>query len=88
MSRPPRLTVARGIYHLMARGNRKERIFEDDYDRLRFIAIVRELIKSYQVRIFAEARETPVKYNTRLASSSFHTHSLIRSGFTITRSSA
>lgn len=40
MARPPRLQIAGGIYHLTARGNRRQPIFLDDDDRRKFLEIV------------------------------------------------
>ena len=40
----------------MTRGNRKALIFEDDYDRERFIDIMVEGAERYGVRVFAECR--------------------------------
>lgn len=37
MGREPRLNIPGAIYHVMNRGNRKERIFEDDCDRRKFV---------------------------------------------------
>src|SRR5687768_16411650 len=56
MPRPPRLNIANGIYHVMARGNRKSIIFEDDYDRARFIDILIDALEYYGVRAFIESR--------------------------------
>ena len=56
MPRGPRLNVANGIYHVMARGNRKTTIFEDDRDRRRFIDILIDALEHYAVRVFIECR--------------------------------
>ena len=56
MPRGPRLNVANGIYHVMARGNRKTIIFEDDRDRRRFIDILIDALERYAVRAFLECR--------------------------------
>lgn len=40
MARRHRITFCGAIYHVMARGNRKQRIFLDDVDRRRFLKIV------------------------------------------------
>lgn len=39
MGRDPRVLIRGATYHVMNRGNRKERIFEDDRDRRRFLRI-------------------------------------------------
>lgn len=53
MSKDPRLNVVDGRYHIMARGNRKANLFEDDRDRRRFIQILRDAIASYDVHVWA-----------------------------------
>lgn len=53
MSKGRRLNVADGIYHVMARGNRKCNLFEDDKDRFRFTDFLREAVERYEVRVFA-----------------------------------
>lgn len=40
MARPPRLQLAGGIYHVTSRGNRRQEIFTDDRDRLRFLVLL------------------------------------------------
>ena len=40
MPRPIRLKSETGIYHVMARGNRRKNIFHDDEDKNRFINIL------------------------------------------------
>lgn len=56
MPRGRRLNLPDAIYHVITRGNRKTRIFEDDHDRERFIDIVAEGADRYGVRVFAECR--------------------------------
>ena len=56
MSKGRSLNVVDGIYHTMARGNRKGDIFEDASDRRRFIEILRDAVDSYGVRVFGECR--------------------------------
>ena len=40
MARGPRLVEPGGIYHLTARGNRRQAIFRDDHDRRIFLALL------------------------------------------------
>lgn len=40
MSRPLRLEMKDGCYHVMSRGNRREPIFKDDIDRTSFLALL------------------------------------------------
>lgn len=51
MSRLHRLNIPGGIYHVMNRGNRKARIFEDDVDRRRFLRGVAEACEIYAVKV-------------------------------------
>lgn len=50
-----RINFEDGIYHVMARGNRKGNLFEDDRDRARFNEIVLKSVESHGVRVFAES---------------------------------
>jgi putative transposase len=56
MPRGRRLYVRNGIYHVMARGNRKQVIFEDARDRRRFTRILAEASARYQVPVLGECR--------------------------------
>lgn len=40
MSRPLRIQIAGGVYHVTSRGNRRERIFVDDHDRRALLEIL------------------------------------------------
>ena len=40
VSRLPRIEVAGGIYHVVARGNERRLVFRDDVDRERFLEIL------------------------------------------------
>jgi REP element-mobilizing transposase RayT/DNA-binding transcriptional ArsR family regulator len=53
MPRRPRLDYPGAIHHVMARGNRKACIFEDDDDRRCFLEIVAETADTYDVRVYA-----------------------------------
>jgi putative transposase len=56
MSRGRRLFIRNGIYHVMARGNRKGAIFEDARDRERFVDILRESRERHRINIYSECR--------------------------------
>ena len=56
MPRGRRLIFRNAIYHLMARGNRKLPIFEDDRDRQHFVDILDEASARYRVVVHAECR--------------------------------
>ena len=44
MPRPPRLQAHGATYHVTTRGNRKQEIFVDTRDRLRFLQLVQEVV--------------------------------------------
>lgn len=44
VARPPRLATPNGIYHVTARGNRRQVIFEDDPDRSTFLTLLHQVI--------------------------------------------
>ena len=56
MARGPRLNVENGIYHTMARGNRKGIIFENTDDRIRFREIQAEAAERYRVQVLEECQ--------------------------------
>ena len=51
MPRPQRLNIEGATYHVMARGNRKQVIFDDDRDRRRFLAILDRAADRYGVMV-------------------------------------
>jgi len=53
MARALRLEFEGALYHLCARGNRRERIFADEKDCLRFLALLKESLGRYEVEIHA-----------------------------------
>jgi len=53
MSRPLRLQIQGGIYHVTARGNDRRRIFEDDDDCARFLIVLSSAVARYHVRCHA-----------------------------------
>jgi REP-associated tyrosine transposase len=44
MPRPPRLQVPGGVYHVVSRGNRRQAIFLDDSDFVRFLEILANVV--------------------------------------------
>lgn len=50
MARPPRIQLPGATYHVMARGNRKGIIFDDDDDRCRFLEVLTEASERYRFR--------------------------------------
>jgi len=53
MSRPLRLQLPGGIYHVTARGNDRRPIFEDDDDCARFLIVLSSVVAHYHVRCHA-----------------------------------
>lgn len=49
MAKPRRIQFPGATYHVMSRGNRKARIFEDDCDRRRFLDLVADAVERYVV---------------------------------------
>ena len=49
MSRPLRLQIPGGIYHVTARGNARRAIFEDDDDCARFLTVLAGTVARYRV---------------------------------------
>ncbi|MDV6343604.1 transposase [Nitrosomonas sp. Is37] len=47
MSRPLRLEFPNALYHVTSRGDRRENIYEDDDDRLRFLEILGTVVVDY-----------------------------------------
>ena len=45
MPRPPRLQAQGATYHVTTRGNRKQEIFTDDRDRLRFLELLEQAVE-------------------------------------------
>lgn len=54
MPKTPRLRIPGATYHVMARGNRKGTIFEDDRDRRRFLKILADAAERYGVTVHAD----------------------------------
>ena len=50
MARPPRVNIAGGIYHVVARGNAKQPIYLDDGDRRSFLGILRDALDAFEWR--------------------------------------
>ena len=47
MTRPLRIEFPGAVYHILSRGDRKERIFKDDKDRKTFLEILASVVKRY-----------------------------------------
>ncbi|HOT05532.1 MAG TPA: transposase, partial [Atribacter sp.] len=53
MARPVRIEFPGALYHITARGNKKENIFNHDRDRMVFLKILNETIIRYQFICYA-----------------------------------
>ena len=53
MARPLRLEFEGAIYHVTARGDRREPIFQDDSDRNMLLAIVKQAMERFDAVVFA-----------------------------------
>lgn len=53
MSRPPRIEVAGGVYHVVARGNERRSVFRDDADRARFLEVLGRVGRRYRWRVLS-----------------------------------
>ncbi len=53
MARPLRIEYEGALYHLTSRGNRRERIFEDEADSRRFLELLEESLPRYAVLLHA-----------------------------------
>ena len=72
MARKPRIEYPGAFYHVMTRGNRKEAIFKDDKDRLRFLQKLLEYKERYgfvlygytllknHIHLLIETRDAPL----------------------------
>ena len=47
MARPLRIEFTGALYHVTSRGDRREPIFEDDEDRLRFLTVLAEVVERF-----------------------------------------
>jgi REP element-mobilizing transposase RayT len=47
VSRPPRIEVAGGIFHVVARGNERRPVFRDDHDRESFLQLLGKVAEQY-----------------------------------------
>lgn len=54
MPRRPRLQFPWAVYHVMARGNRRASIFEDDLDRRVFLDLLGETVQRYKILVYGD----------------------------------
>jgi len=53
MSRPLRLELCGGLYHVTSRGDRREDIYDDDTDRLAWLEILAQCCERYNWAVHA-----------------------------------
>jgi putative transposase len=53
MARPLRIQFPGAVYHVTSRGDRREAIFEDDHDRLAFLAVLARALQRYSAMALA-----------------------------------
>ena len=53
MSRPLRIEYPGAVYHVTCRGNERKSIFRDDKDRNRFLEILQQSIKIYNITVYS-----------------------------------
>lgn len=53
MARPPRIEFPGAFYHIIVRGNQKQAIFSDDYDRTKYLELVERYKKQHGFIIYA-----------------------------------
>ena len=53
MTRPLRINLAGGWYHVTARGNERRVIYRDDEDRDHFLNLVAEMVELFQLHVHA-----------------------------------
>ena len=58
MSRPLRIELAGGLYHVTSRGDRREDIYSSDADRLQWLAILAEVCEQFNWRCHAWCQMT------------------------------
>jgi len=58
MSRPLRIELAGGLYHVTSRGDRREAIYRDEQDRLDWLAVVGEVCSRFNWRCHAYCEMT------------------------------
>jgi putative transposase len=51
VSRPPRLEVPGGVFHIVARGNERRPIFADAVDRTRFLELLEKVAERFRWRV-------------------------------------
>ena len=52
MARPPRIADEGAVYHVTARGNERRTIFRDDADHERFLRVLGETVRQFEVRLY------------------------------------
>ena len=53
MTRPVRIHVAGGMYHVCARGHNREALFGEEADRKEFLEMLSDIREQYRVQVLA-----------------------------------
>jgi len=61
MSRPVRIEFPNALYHVTARGDRRESIFEDDTDRHAFLEILTRVVEQFNWLCYAWCLMRPLR---------------------------
>ncbi len=51
MARPIRVEYEGAVYHVVARGNERQRIFRSDKDRFMFLSTLQEMVSQYEIEL-------------------------------------
>ncbi len=53
MARGPRVHFPGALYHVISRGNQRQRVFRDDQDHRRFETLLSEAVKGHALTLYA-----------------------------------
>ena len=53
MARRPRVYYPGALYHVISRGNQRQKVFEDDPDQRRFETLLSETVKGHSLTLYA-----------------------------------
>ncbi len=67
MGRPLRIEYEHAIYHVFARGHRKEHIFRDNFDKKNFLEKLSEVSEKFQILVHLHKRWVKVRGRPGLA---------------------
>ncbi|MBI4708133.1 MAG: transposase [Candidatus Omnitrophica bacterium] len=56
MARKPRIEFEGALYHVITRGNQRQKIFRDEKDYKKYLEILSEYKKQYKYRLYSYVR--------------------------------